>query len=443
MFCRQCGFENKDDSNFCKKCGSKLVKISEEPVTQENGKKNIAIIIGAVIALLVVLIIGGVLIYKLVSANNSSKALPAEIETEAEDEDEDDEINVSDEEENTGNDTEKEKESQTVEVKEDDNNQNSDGKYRQSISIAYDDIKSEEAAIREQVNSNSLNYTYHEYRTEDLVWKREYWSDGDNLIFAYFSEASDGSLDQRFYFKDRKLIEWIPYTGNGAPEDVRKYASDATLDTEWYDCQEMVLRDFEDGNNQNANYEFDAVFDTNYINFVLNNLEGYEFEICSELYWITPEKRELYIDYDKSDEDRAQIIILSYDLEANAVLYEEFEETLIYALSQDDFDRRSEWLFEMDTPTAVLPLYNPEHIGICRYEDYPAVTISLLENETDYSVRDYQTMYASNTEYKIVKEIFCGYWGDNNGESNFELEYTLSLSDGEAVLDSLKIKRID
>ncbi len=71
MFCRNCGFENEDNANFCKKCGTSLNNFnntiqndSHIPETADNSsteKKNLIII--SITILIILAIISGTIIF--------------------------------------------------------------------------------------------------------------------------------------------------------------------------------------------------------------------------------------------------------------------------------------------------------------------------------------------------------------------------------------------
>ena len=60
MYCKYCGTENTDDSEFCKKCGKKIK--DKAPVIKKQKKSNkLAIILGVVIPVVIIIIVLAVL----------------------------------------------------------------------------------------------------------------------------------------------------------------------------------------------------------------------------------------------------------------------------------------------------------------------------------------------------------------------------------------------
>ena len=80
MFCSKCGFDNKDDARFCKKCGNQLNNQSiNQNITELNKNQNLEekgnnkLLIVCISIILIVLIIAGTLF--LLSNENGQKSL--------------------------------------------------------------------------------------------------------------------------------------------------------------------------------------------------------------------------------------------------------------------------------------------------------------------------------------------------------------------------------
>lgn len=69
-----------------------------------------------------------------------------------------------------------------------------------------------------------------------------YYKDGE-LVFAYYFNSKEGNPDNRYYFHDGCMIEWIEGSGNDDKNRERHYSSDSPLDPRWKETQKSVLKE--------------------------------------------------------------------------------------------------------------------------------------------------------------------------------------------------------
>lgn len=195
MFCTKCGHEVTSQANFCPKCGAKLSQYSNEQIQMPgngnpNGKNSKGIILVIVIGIIlgiIIMSIGGLICYKLLTKNT-------EIEQE--------EIDENDEKEETFVEIETvDEKKDTVEVE--DNQE----KFRQYI----DEVLATEF---EQIEDEAVyvgTYQLGEYNNVEMaapnvdgIWKTDiadYDGDGQNELFVLdlYTEAEDNKLEAIMY----------------------------------------------------------------------------------------------------------------------------------------------------------------------------------------------------------------------------------------------------
>lgn len=300
--------------------------------------------------------------------------------------------------------------------------------YRRVAHLSYEAIKSEEGIIRTKVNSGSCRQVTKAAGEDGNVHKRTYWYDGENLIFAFYNEATDGSEDQRFYFRNGCLIEYIEYTGNDAPENKRYYSSDSDgcPGEVWYDLQEEVLR----AAGVNA-----AIYCT-------TDMADYEFMILMDRYWTGG--NDIEIDFGQNDREVAIAALTTIDPEEYYLDkgYVEDDENIEYFfLDRHLMDEPSKNYFGRVVKYTDLPVYGVDSVyfGPCLFDNEPAYIRSYYENETSYNVISVKTH--SDSEYTYVeRELYCGYWGGDDGTPNYSLTYTLRGADSNYEICKLLIK---
>lgn len=56
------------------------------------------------------------------------------------------------------------------------------------------------------------------------------------------------------------------------------------------------------------------------------------------------------------------------------------------------------------------------------------VSIANIETETDYVVHSIKITKKSGNTYQVKKNLYYGYWGSNNGQSNYQIVYQVKPS---------------
>ena len=116
-------------------------------------------------------------------------------------------------------------------------NEDHDTTYTQDVLTDY------EGEIRTLVNSGNegVNEVDVKAGADGCDWARKYYFLGDDLIFAYYYNSKSGAVDNRYYFWEGCMIEWIEGNGNNDANRQRHYASDKPRDSRWKETQNTVL----------------------------------------------------------------------------------------------------------------------------------------------------------------------------------------------------------
>lgn len=114
-----------------------------------------------------------------------------------------------------------------------------------NINYSLDALKGFENEIRNYVNNEADSSDKLELRAgvDGCDYARMYCYSGDTLVFAYYYNSKTGDVDNRYYFWDGCMIEWIEGNGNNDNNRVRHYASDNPLDYRWKDTQMRILKE--------------------------------------------------------------------------------------------------------------------------------------------------------------------------------------------------------
>ena len=312
--------------------------------------------------------------------------------------------------------------------------------YRHEITMTLSEVKAEEERIRNAVNGNLCRTITMENGKDGSPWYRTYWIYNDDLIFAFYKDATDGSLDQRFYFKNGCLIEWIPYTGNGAPDSDRYFVSDVPLHNNWYDIQEKVLR--ESGLMPNQTEPLDA---TSPQAIMTSELSDYECYVLMNINWDGGKYSEGIIDFaqNRAEAAKAALSIAQINEQSeDKLVFDEYSEC--YFISEDVLRRNSEKLFGFSSSVNDLPEYSVPYLTVeyCQSYGKPSVYYDYTENETDYMAIDVTAKRDSYGQVIVTRDIYCGYWGNNKGIANYRIEYTFGNEGGNNHIKSMKITSI-
>lgn len=443
MFCKKCGKQIRNDSNVCSYCGA----------LQKNAKKSNVLMISlcALIGVLLLVILVGLFLILGNGTNGSEDAYAIE-EDESSDQDEQSETET--EEDNnidiTGQKSPKEEEERIEEYSSEDtgeqesiisvNGNTQTQVYSNRIMMSKEEVKAEEARIREQVNSGSAtNRVDYAAGQDGCPWKRRYEFENGKLIFAFYSNATNGALDQRYYFKDDCLIEWIPYTGNGAPDSSRHFVSDTPLASGWYDEQDRVLHEAYGESEQDVSASEAGA------KKLVNEMEGYEYYVIINDFRITDgrDTNELTISFDARQRAIAAGMAKGCSDEySEPVIIEEFVEYCY--IDEDQLITSGKNLFGKTVSVNDLAEYDDNWVDsdVRKLNGVPVYLYITSETDTSYEVKQVN-VYTDNNKYQVVKKVYCGHWSGNDSRSDYQIEYTLvpnNVSKYGVVIESMKIK---
>jgi len=120
-------------------------------------------------------------------------------------------------------------------------------KSENTLKYTLSQVKDAEKFIREFVNGNSEGKDLISLKagTDGCPYARDLYYINRTPIFAYYHSATDGSLDNRYYFEAGRMIEWIEGNGNDDSSRERYYVSDYPLNARWKETEKQVLKDAE------------------------------------------------------------------------------------------------------------------------------------------------------------------------------------------------------
>lgn len=120
-------------------------------------------------------------------------------------------------------------------------------KSENTLKYTLSQVKEAEKFIREFVNGNSEGKDMISLAvgTDGCPYARDLYYINSMPIFAYYHSATDGSLDNRYYFEAGRMIEWIEGNGNDDSTRERYYVSDYPLNARWKETEKTILNDFE------------------------------------------------------------------------------------------------------------------------------------------------------------------------------------------------------
>lgn len=110
---------------------------------------------------------------------------------------------------------------------------------------SYEEIKECESFIRDYVNNEAEDYNKVTVKSgvDGSPYTRLFvYDEYGGLMFAYYSKATDGSVDNRYYFMNGVMIEWIEGNGNDDANRNRYYSCDDILDSRWKSREKEILK---------------------------------------------------------------------------------------------------------------------------------------------------------------------------------------------------------
>lgn len=112
-------------------------------------------------------------------------------------------------------------------------------------SYDVDTITSFEKEIRDYVNNRATakDCVELEAGTDGCDYARKFYYQGNSLVFAYYFNSKTGDVDNRYYFWNNCMYEWIEGSGNDDTNRVRHYPCDKPLDPRWKETQLRILEE--------------------------------------------------------------------------------------------------------------------------------------------------------------------------------------------------------
>lgn len=143
--------------------------------------------------------------------------------------------------------------------------------------------------------------------------------------------------------------------------------------------------------------------------------------------------------------EMAKAAALSLDVsDKNGLDRSEFGGFVTYKISNKKLQKASQNLFGLKLSTKNLQKKEDADGLFDAYrksDGTPVVYIFDGESECDYVVHEINVKKKSSSVYQVEKKIYYGYWGMNNGQSNYKIVYQVNKSS--KSIYGFKIKKIE
>lgn len=134
--------------------------------------------------------------------------------------------------------------------------------------------------------------------------------------------------------------------------------------------------------------------------------------------------------------------------EKNAVEKGEFGQDVTFCISKKKLKKASGDLFGKSISDGALPKEDARRTNVADAylwkNKTPVVYYTDGETELDYAVRNI-SIKQNKTKILAVKDIYLGYWGNNNGQSNYRITYQVQKNKKSKygyVIKTMKIKKL-
>ena len=154
---------------------------------------------------------------------------------------------------------------------------------------------------------------------------------------------------------------------------------------------------------------------------LVGKMEDYEYKILSD------GKKKVKL----TKTEMAKAAALSIELnEKNHIKVAEFGEDDIYKISNKKLKAAGKNLFGTTISNKNLPTtFKDSLFDAYRKKNGTAVvSIANTEIEMDYVVHSIKITKKSGNTYQVKKNVYYGYWGSNNGQSNYRIIYQVKPS---------------
>lgn len=130
-----------------------------------------------------------------------------------------------------------------------------------------------------------------------------------------------------------------------------------------------------------------------------------------------------------SQKEKAKAVALSLGFsEGEGVERDEFGDYVLFKLNTDSFTKTSLNLFGKKMSIDSLPTQSAENgiLDAYRLKDGTPVVYRMSgETDCDFVVKNTKIKKKSAKTYSVTRNIYFGYWGNNDGRSNFKITYTV------------------
>ena len=147
---------------------------------------------------------------------------------------------------------------------------------------------------------------------------------------------------------------------------------------------------------------------------LVGKMESYEYKLLSD------GKKKVKL----TKTEMAKAAALSIDRnEKNQIKVAEFGGDDIYKISNKKLKAAGKNLFGTTTfqKDSLCDAYRKKN-------GTAVVSIANIETETDYVVHSIKITKKSGNTYQVKKNLYYGYWGSNNGQSNYQIVYQVNPS---------------
>lgn len=155
---------------------------------------------------------------------------------------------------------------------------------------------------------------------------------------------------------------------------------------------------------------------------IVGKMEDYEYKILSD------GKKKVKL----TKTEMAKAAALSIDRnEKNQIKVAEFGEDNIYKISNKKLKAAGKNLFGITISSKNLPTtFQKDSLSDAyrKKNGTAVVSIANIETETDYVVHSIKITKKSGNTYRVKKNLYYGYWGSNNGQSNYQIVYQVKPS---------------
>lgn len=155
---------------------------------------------------------------------------------------------------------------------------------------------------------------------------------------------------------------------------------------------------------------------------LVGKMESYEYKLLSD--------GKNKVKLTKTEMAKAAALSLNRN-EKNQIKVAEFGGDDIYKISNKKLKVAGKNLFGTTISSKNLPT-TCQKDSLCdvyrKKDGTVVVSVANIETETDYVVHSIKITKKSGNTYQVKKNLYYGYWGSNNGQSNYQIVYQVKPS---------------